>query len=282
MGRLSDEDFAALEKLQTAVRSNDGGADQSRLQIITRMANRGSAVRRHRSDAAARRGTGQRCGAGREVPPRAAGRAVGVREQGTKADGGGSLRHRQRPEGHGHQERLAQGQRSRRIPDRVVRFPEVDDALRRPGAQLAQAGSEDDKPPRPDSEPSRPEQELRTDAGRMRQLNEEETAARSAVRGNMNPVEIDRWISDWLSSYRPEDAAPPQMPAGLADRLTPGQKTEIEDIVSGGADTKTDRQVLEEIRRGLRSGDDGRTPQVGEQATLSLPPVAVAAMTISN
>jgi hypothetical protein len=39
MGRLSDEDFAALEKLQSAVRSNDGGADQSRLQATTRMAN---------------------------------------------------------------------------------------------------------------------------------------------------------------------------------------------------------------------------------------------------
>ena len=39
MGRLSDEDFAALEKLQTAVRTNDGGAEQSRLQAITRMAN---------------------------------------------------------------------------------------------------------------------------------------------------------------------------------------------------------------------------------------------------
>jgi len=37
MGRLSDEDFAALEKLQMIVRSNDGGAQQS-LQLITRMA----------------------------------------------------------------------------------------------------------------------------------------------------------------------------------------------------------------------------------------------------
>jgi hypothetical protein len=71
----------------------------------------------------------------------------------------------------------------------------------------------------------------------------------------MTPVEIDRWISDWLSSYLPEDAAPPQMPAGLAERLTPGQRTEIEDIVSGGADTKTNPRVFEEIRRGLRSSD---------------------------
>ncbi len=39
MGTLSAEDFAALEKLQTAVRTNDGGADQSRLQAINRMAN---------------------------------------------------------------------------------------------------------------------------------------------------------------------------------------------------------------------------------------------------
>ncbi|WP_428659348.1 hypothetical protein [Reyranella sp.] len=39
MGRLSAEDFAALEKLQASVRSNDGDAEQSRLQIITRMAN---------------------------------------------------------------------------------------------------------------------------------------------------------------------------------------------------------------------------------------------------
>jgi len=39
MGRLSDEDFAALEKLQTAVRTNGGGEEQNRLQAITRMAN---------------------------------------------------------------------------------------------------------------------------------------------------------------------------------------------------------------------------------------------------
>jgi hypothetical protein len=39
MGRLSAEDFAALEKLQAAVHTNDDGAGQSRLQIITRMAN---------------------------------------------------------------------------------------------------------------------------------------------------------------------------------------------------------------------------------------------------
>ncbi len=39
MGRLSAEDFAALEKLQAVVRDNDGGADQTRLQNITRMAN---------------------------------------------------------------------------------------------------------------------------------------------------------------------------------------------------------------------------------------------------
>jgi hypothetical protein len=38
MGRLSAEDYAALETLQASVRSNDGGADQSRLQAITRMA----------------------------------------------------------------------------------------------------------------------------------------------------------------------------------------------------------------------------------------------------
>ncbi|MCW5738496.1 MAG: hypothetical protein KIS73_30520, partial [Enhydrobacter sp.] len=40
MGRLSGEDFDALEKLQSAVRSNDGGAEQNRLQAITRIANR--------------------------------------------------------------------------------------------------------------------------------------------------------------------------------------------------------------------------------------------------
>ncbi len=39
MGRLSAEDYASLEKLQTVMRSNDGGAEQSRLQIINRMAN---------------------------------------------------------------------------------------------------------------------------------------------------------------------------------------------------------------------------------------------------
>jgi hypothetical protein len=39
MGRLSNEDFAALQKLQAAVRSNDGGAETTRLQIINRMAN---------------------------------------------------------------------------------------------------------------------------------------------------------------------------------------------------------------------------------------------------
>jgi len=38
MGRLSDEDYAALEKLQWSVRSNTGSAEQSRLQLITRMA----------------------------------------------------------------------------------------------------------------------------------------------------------------------------------------------------------------------------------------------------
>jgi len=38
MGRLSTEDFAALEKLQAAVRSNDGSAELSRLNVITRMA----------------------------------------------------------------------------------------------------------------------------------------------------------------------------------------------------------------------------------------------------
>jgi hypothetical protein len=39
MGRLSDEDYAALEKLQQSVRSNTGSAGQSRLQLIARMAN---------------------------------------------------------------------------------------------------------------------------------------------------------------------------------------------------------------------------------------------------
>jgi len=39
MGRLSDEDYAALEKLQQSVRSNTGSAEQSRLQLIARMAN---------------------------------------------------------------------------------------------------------------------------------------------------------------------------------------------------------------------------------------------------
>ena len=39
IGRLPAEDFAALEKLQTAVRTNDGGAEQNRLQTIARMAN---------------------------------------------------------------------------------------------------------------------------------------------------------------------------------------------------------------------------------------------------
>ncbi|CAN5586056.1 hypothetical protein BH10PSE6_BH10PSE6_42160 [soil metagenome] len=39
-GELSDEDFATLTKLQTTVRTNDGGAEATRLQAITRMANR--------------------------------------------------------------------------------------------------------------------------------------------------------------------------------------------------------------------------------------------------
>jgi hypothetical protein len=38
MGRLSAEDYAALEKLQTAVRRNDDGAGRRRLQAVARMA----------------------------------------------------------------------------------------------------------------------------------------------------------------------------------------------------------------------------------------------------
>jgi len=39
MGRLSAEDYAALETLQASIRNNDGGVGQRRLQAITRMAN---------------------------------------------------------------------------------------------------------------------------------------------------------------------------------------------------------------------------------------------------
>jgi hypothetical protein len=39
MGRLSGDDFAALEKLQAAVRADDGGAGQTRRQIVNLMAN---------------------------------------------------------------------------------------------------------------------------------------------------------------------------------------------------------------------------------------------------
>jgi hypothetical protein len=39
MGRLSDEDFAALNKLQTMARGNESGTEQRRLQAMTRMAN---------------------------------------------------------------------------------------------------------------------------------------------------------------------------------------------------------------------------------------------------
>jgi hypothetical protein len=39
MDRLSDEDYAALSKLQMVVRTNDGGAETTRFQIINRMAN---------------------------------------------------------------------------------------------------------------------------------------------------------------------------------------------------------------------------------------------------
>lgn len=39
VGQLSAEDLAALEKLREAVRTNDGGAEQTRRQNITRMAN---------------------------------------------------------------------------------------------------------------------------------------------------------------------------------------------------------------------------------------------------
>jgi len=38
MGRLSAEDYAALEKLQSVVRTNAGGAEQRRLQAVARMA----------------------------------------------------------------------------------------------------------------------------------------------------------------------------------------------------------------------------------------------------
>ncbi|CAN5704562.1 hypothetical protein BH10PSE6_BH10PSE6_38620 [soil metagenome] len=39
MDRLTAEDYAVLTKLQTTVRSNEGGADSTRLQLVTRMAN---------------------------------------------------------------------------------------------------------------------------------------------------------------------------------------------------------------------------------------------------
>jgi len=59
----------------------------------------------------------------------------------------------------------------------------------------------------------------------------------------MTPAQIDRWISGWLKNYQPGDAAPPDMPRDLAERLTPEQRAEIENIVSRGANTKTDPQV---------------------------------------
>jgi hypothetical protein len=237
------------------VRSNGGGADQSRLQTITRMANdvlRSAGIDpAPRPDAMPDSDAAQAARFHRALQDElwafeSKGRSPTEAEaydivNGLKSTGikGGWLKVRDRPAS----------------PTMASDIPEDDDAFHKDGAEVAQAGPGSSKPPSSDSEPSGTEQELGTDAGRLRQLNGEEAAARSAVRGNMTPVEIDRWISDWLSSYRPEDAAPPQMPAGLAERLTPGQKTEIENIVSGGADTKTDRQVFEEIQRGLRSGD---------------------------
>ena len=99
-------------------------------------------------------------------------------------------------------------------------IPEEDEALHRPGAEIAQ------------SEPSPPAK---------------------AIDGRAL-IDVERWINAWLSDFRPGEPIP-EMPKGLAERLSPGQKAEIDDILSHGADTRTDPKVLETIQRGLRSSD---------------------------
>lgn len=143
IGRLSDEDFAALEKLQTAVRSNDGGAEQSRLQAVTRMADR--ALRSIGIDPTPRPDAASDSDA-----------AQAARFHRALQDDLSALESRGRKLTEAEAYDIVGGLKDTRIktgwfkvndhqaaPAVASDIPLVDDAFHRPGAELAQAGSEE-------------------------------------------------------------------------------------------------------------------------------------------
>jgi hypothetical protein len=217
MGRLSAEDYAALETLQSAVRRNDDGAGRRRLQVVARMAN--GALRSigidptPRPDAASGSDAAQAAMFHRAVqdelaafesrgrPPtetEAYGIVTGLKDAGLA---GGWLEVRDTS------------------PTVMSDIPPTDDALHQPGAQLAQTG--------PASQPGQgPRLSIGIDFDRLRQLREEDEQqaadgqATTGGSGGAPATEPDPGSPE----YRAADAQARQIVAGQhGDTAEPGR-----------------------------------------------------------
>ena len=178
MGRLSDEDFATLEKLQAAVRTNDGGAEQNRLQAITRMANQ--ALRSVGIDPTtqpdARPGghAAQAASFHRALHEELSAFETSKDRKATAAEAYGIVNALK-------ETAIRSGwlEASDHGPTVASDIPLVDDAFHQPGAELAQAE------PSPDT--GSRGMEMRLDFARLRRMREEEEQREAAARSAALP-----------------------------------------------------------------------------------------------
>jgi len=314
MGHLSAEDFAALEKLQSAVRSNDGGAEQSRLQAITRMAN--DVLRSvgidptPRPDAASDRSSAQ-----------------AARFHRALQDELSAFESRGRKPTEAEAYDIANGLKDTAIENGWLKvdnrsaspamadYSETDDTFHKDGVPLAQAGP--DEPPEqrrrmsvsidlerlrrmreederreaaeqpasgtggaagaPATEPYPGSQEYRVADEQARRITArpmaeeaggqggpqtepppgspeqqaaEKEARRIVEREEADRRDTDRMITDWFAS-RPNDGSPPEVPPGLAERLSADEKKEIEAYAASTDSRNTIPEIHDRILSNL-------------------------------
>jgi hypothetical protein len=251
VGQLSDEDLAGLEKLQTVVRS--GGAEQRRLQAITRMANdtlRTAGVDpTPRPDAPAGSDAEQAARFSRLVHDELLAFESRGRKP-TKAEAYGivnGLKDTTINSG-----RLEVGD-SRPSPAVDSDIPSIDDTIHEPGAELAQAGPPDGATGATRSDTAATEPDPGSDVYR-----DADRQARGIVaEQEIQEIENDRAVSRWMMGIRP-GAPVAELPKEIAERLRPGQQEEIQDVIDAGAASRSDPATFKEIFFGLTSDDAGQ------------------------
>ncbi len=226
MDRLSDEDYAALAKLQTAVHSNEGGADSIRLQLITRMANQ--ALRQQGIDPTPRSGSSWDSDAAQAAMfHRALQNELSAFEskgrQATESEAYGIV--------NGLMGTAIKGgwitPRNRQASLTLAAdISSIDDAFDKRNVVLAQAGPEDGKP-RATSGHGDIQQASLADSPSETQKARETRLFRGPIRRGIppSPEEVPEWRPDFfIPKYPPEPPKPPAPKPHEAPEPAPGNR----------------------------------------------------------